>query len=237
MLRWTSGQQIPAASPNQLFRSRVRKQRLPLIKMGINSSKRSMANTSVHFTDNEFIEGLRNGDNSLMTLLYKKHYNVVLKFIVNNSGNAEAAKDIYQEAIIILYENVQKPSFTLTCQLQTYIFSIAKRLWLKQLRKNGMTFLFKENDENELADVTVEINEHEEKEKDFEQMNASLLTLGEPCATLITDYYVRRMSMEEIAEKFGYTNADNAKNQKYKCLQRLKKYFFEKSAVIQVEEK
>jgi hypothetical protein len=34
--------------------------------------------------------------------------------------------------------------------------------------------------------------------------------------------------MEEIAEKFGYTNADNAKTQKYKCLQRLKKYFFEK---------
>jgi hypothetical protein len=34
--------------------------------------------------------------------------------------------------------------------------------------------------------------------------------------------------MDEIAEKFGYTNADNAKTQKYKCLQRLKKYFFEK---------
>jgi hypothetical protein len=33
--------------------------------------------------------------------------------------------------------------------------------------------------------------------------------------------------MDEIAEKFGYTNSDNAKNQKYKCLQRLKKYFFE----------
>jgi RNA polymerase sigma factor (sigma-70 family) len=187
----------------------------------------------VHFTDNEFIEGLRNGDNGLLTALYKKHYSVVLKFIVNNSGTPEAAKDIYQEAIIILYENAQKPSFQLTCQLQTYIFSIAKRLWLKQLRKNGKTFLFKENDENELADVTVEINDYEEKEKEIEKMNASLLSLGEPCATLITDYYVKKMNMEEIAEKFGYTNSDNAKNQKYKCLQRLKRHFFEKSGVIQ----
>jgi hypothetical protein len=33
--------------------------------------------------------------------------------------------------------------------------------------------------------------------------------------------------METIREKFGYTNADNAKNQKYKCLQRLKKLFFD----------
>ena len=31
--------------------------------------------------------------------------------------------------------------------------------------------------------------------------------------------------MPEIAEFFGYTNADNAKTQKYKCLVRLKKYF------------
>jgi hypothetical protein len=32
--------------------------------------------------------------------------------------------------------------------------------------------------------------------------------------------------MPEIAEFFGYTNADNAKTQKYKCLVRLKKLFF-----------
>ena len=32
--------------------------------------------------------------------------------------------------------------------------------------------------------------------------------------------------MPEIAEAFGYTNADNAKTQKYKCLVRLKKIFF-----------
>ena len=32
--------------------------------------------------------------------------------------------------------------------------------------------------------------------------------------------------MNEIAGSFGYTNADNAKTQKYKCLVRLKKLFF-----------
>jgi predicted DNA-binding protein YlxM (UPF0122 family) len=55
-----------------------------------------------------------------------------------------------------------------------------------------------------------------------------MIELGEPCCTLIQDYYWQDLSMETIAEKFGYTNADNAKNQKYKCLQRLKKYFFSK---------
>jgi hypothetical protein len=31
--------------------------------------------------------------------------------------------------------------------------------------------------------------------------------------------------MQEIADKMGYTNAANAKTQKYKCLQRLTKIF------------
>ena len=35
--------------------------------------------------------------------------------------------------------------------------------------------------------------------------------------------------MQELAREFGYTNADNAKNQKYKCLVRLKKLFFNQS--------
>ena len=66
-------------------------------------------------------------------------------------------------------------------------------------------------------------------------MNNSLELLGEPCKTLIQDFYIHKKSMDEIAEKFGYTNADNAKTQKYKCLQRLKKYFFNKEIEINEE--
>jgi hypothetical protein len=37
---------------------------------------------------------------------------------------------------------------------------------------------------------------------------------------------MQKKGMQEIADDFGYTNADNAKTQKYKCLMRLKKLFF-----------
>lgn len=196
-----------------------------------------MSRSKVQFTEDQFIDGLRTGNNEVLSALYKKYYNIVLKFIVNNSGTQEAAQDIYQETIIVLYENVQKPAFELNCQLQTYIFSIAKRLWLKQLKKSSKTFLFKEDGENELVDVSEEITEHLNKEVELDKLNQSLAELGEPCATLIKDFYVQKLSMDEIAEKFGYTNADNAKNQKYKCLQRLKKCFFEILPVEQIERK
>ncbi len=183
------------------------------------------------FTDNDFMVGLLNGNNDVLSALYKKYYNLVLKFILYNSGTSAAAQDVYQETIIVLFESVKKPGFELKCQLQTYIFSIAKRLWLKELKKNGKTFLFKESEENNLVDVSEDLKEFDEKEAEIEKMNNSLIDLGEPCSELIKDFYINKLSMEEIAEKFGYTNADNAKTQKYKCLQRLKKIFFEKEII------
>ena len=185
-----------------------------------------MAGNKALFTDTEFIEGLRTGNEAALNALYKKYYNIVLKIVVNNSGSSEAAQDIYQETIIVLFENAQKPNFVLNCQLQTFIYSIAKRLWLKQLRNNSN--LTKLSDENEIVDVSEELNEHVQKEEALLKMTKSLDELGEPCKTIITDFYISHLSMEEISEKFGYTNSDNAKTQKYKCLQRLKKYFFEK---------
>ena len=70
----------------------------------------------------------------------------------------------------------------------------------------------------------IEIYEH--RSQDFELMERALQHLGEPCKELLEDYYIRKKNMSEIAKEFGYTNAENAKNQKYKCLMRLKKIFF-----------
>lgn len=181
----------------------------------------------VTYTDLEFIEGLKQNNHAALRALYKKYYNLVLKYVVSNSGSSEAAADIYQETLIVLYENAQKPTFELNCQLQTFIFSIAKRLWLKQLRNHGHTTRFKEDEEDDLVDVTDELTDHLKKESDIEKMNLCMEKLGEPCKTILKDFYIYKLSMDEISEKFGYTNSDNAKTQKYKCLQRLKRTFFD----------
>ena len=57
-------------------------------------------------------------------------------------------------------------------------------------------------------------------------MENAINHLGEPCKSLLEAYYLQKQNMQVIAANFGYTNADNAKNQKYKCLMRLKKIFF-----------
>jgi DNA-directed RNA polymerase specialized sigma24 family protein len=78
----------------------------------------------------------------------------------------------------------------------------------------------------EMVPVEEDIEIHQKKNADFEIMERALGSLGEPCKSLIEAYYIHKKGMNEIADEFGYTNADNAKNQKYKCLMRLKKLFF-----------
>lgn len=187
-------------------------------------SKRSL------LTDDELLMGLADGSDDALTQLYHRYFPMVLHFVTGNSGSEDEAKDIYQETLIVLYEKVRGGSFELHCQLKTYIYSVGRRLWLKQLAHKSR---FMVNDTETLAADSValgqlsdDLTDHEERNRQFDLMADSLDRLGEPCRTLLEDFYIRHMSMQDITGKFGYTNADNAKTQKYKCLMRLKRLFF-----------
>jgi len=82
------------------------------------------------------------------------------------------------------------------------------------------------NGVEETVQVEDDIELHEQQNGEFQVMEKALLSLGEPCKSLLEAFYLQKRNMTEIAGSFGYTNADNAKNQKYKCLMRLKKLFF-----------
>jgi RNA polymerase sigma factor (sigma-70 family) len=127
--------------------------------------------------------------------------------------------------MITLYEKVQTDSFSLTCQIKTYLFSICKHLWLKRLQQMGR-YSTPLSTEEESVSVEMDTDESAKKDAAFAIMDRALNSLGEPCKSLLEGYYLNKKDMQALATEFGYTNSDNAKNQKYKCLMRLKKLFF-----------
>ena len=175
--------------------------------------------------ETDLLEGLASSDKKAVETIYKENYNAVQALIINNNGSSDDAKDIFQEAMIVLYEKVRSGTFELNCQIKTYIYSVSKRLWLKRLQQ-----LTRYSSPIEGFEATVqvddEIEEHEKRDSEFEMMERAINSLGEPCKSLLEAYYIQKQNMQVIASNFGYTNADNAKNQKYKCLMRLKKIFF-----------
>jgi RNA polymerase sigma factor (sigma-70 family) len=171
------------------------------------------------------LEGLAVSDKKAVEVIYKENYNMVQALIINNNGSADDAKDIFQEAMIVLYEKAKSGTFELNCQIKTFVYSVSRRIWLKRLQQQNR---FSSPGDNMEAVVPVEdeLEEHERRNDEFEMMDKAISHLGEPCKSLIEAYYLQKQNMQDIAARFGYTNADNAKNQKYKCLMRLKKIFF-----------
>ena len=177
--------------------------------------------------DTELLEGLRTGDSSVISYIYKTCYPSVSHLIIGNNGSEDEAKDVFQEAVMVLYDKVTHENFELSSKLSTFLYAVSKRLWLKQINKRDNAMGTADSDGLEIADVESDIQAHLQKEHEFDRMNSALKQLGEPCQTILKDFYFWNKSMNEICEKIGYTNADNAKTQKYKCLQRLKKLFFD----------
>ena len=177
------------------------------------------------FDEQALLKGLAISDKKAVETIYQQNFNMVQALIINNNGSSDDAKDIFQEAMIVLYEKVRSGTFELNCQIKTFVYSVARRLWLKRLQQQHRYTATSDNLED-LVTVEVEIDEHEKINAEFEIMEKALNNLGEPCKSLLEAYYIQKQNMQVIAANFGYTNADNAKNQKYKCLMRLKKIFF-----------
>lgn len=175
--------------------------------------------------DQELLQGFANNDDKALEIIYIDNFPMIARMVLQNNGSEDDAKDVFQEAMIVLYEKVQEGDFVLSSRLKTFLYAVCRRLWLKKLQTGSLEGpIYEEVEDSIPAEETLEA--HEEKDLQFQKMETSMNKIGEPCKTILEDYYIHRKSMQDIAERFGYTNAENAKNQKYKCLMRLKKLFF-----------
>ncbi len=181
-------------------------------------------------TDQDLLKDLATGNRSATEKVYVDNYPIIINWIKTNGGTEADAADIYQEAMIVLYEKAQNEEFRLACKVGTYLFAISKNLWYKKIQslQKQPGFLPEDAGADESTDWAYEddIKAHHERELHYEQLGSALDQLGEPCRSLLKAFYQYDKNMQEIAAEFGYTNPDNAKTQKYKCLNRLRKLFY-----------
>ena len=181
-------------------------------------------------SDAQVLQGIAAGTRQSTAQVYKQHYPTIMHWITGAGGDDADAADIFQEAMVVLFEKARNEDFRLTCRIGTYLFAICKHLWYKKLEhRKRMPGAFPDQmggEDGFDAAYEDDIKVHEEREEHYAQLDVALDALGEPCRSLLRAFYYQDKSMQEIAADFGYTNPDNAKTQKYKCLMRLKKIFF-----------
>jgi len=187
----------------------------------------------IFYSDVQILDGLSTGNKDAINIIYKQYYPIFKKWLLTRGGEATDADDIFQDGLMILYQKSKDVEFCLTCTISTYLFSICKRLWLKKIQnskaKPVMHLDFSDNEEAQYSNTSndeMDLQNFLENEEKYQKLNTALAQIGDNCAQLIKAFYIDKKSMSDIATIFNYTNAENAKVQKYKCLTRLRKLFF-----------
>lgn len=173
--------------------------------------------------EDPLLEGFQRSDPRALEIIYANTYPTVETYVVKNSGRSADAKDVFQEAIMAAWLNVQQGSFTRSDKgsLEGYIFQIAKYKWLDRLKsKSFRSTLRAEGRDFTDSDPLDEALMHETEEK-LEKLQKIFELLDQKCATILKSFYYMKKSLPEIGEELGH-DAATIKTFKYRCMKKLK---------------
>lgn len=171
-----------------------------------------------NYSEQELIRGILEGDIRIVNYIYKKHFKVIKKMVCFNSGTIEDSNDIFQETILVIYKKAGQADFGLNCNFGTYLYAIAKKLWLKQLSRRKLSW----EDINDTHDY-LQFETFEDALDETERYlvyRKHLSLLPEECIRILILYF-DRVPYKVIAQKLGLSGEMFVKKKKLQCKVRL----------------
>lgn len=165
-----------------------------------------------------YLMALVNQDTDGIERIYLDFADRVAAFIRKHGGNAQDAKDVMQDALLVIWNKTTDPDFELTTDFYNYLIAVCRNIWFRKKKKkdnNTVTL-------NELAGFTseqsfVEALENSERQKLFAE---HLSRLDGNCQRILKLFFQGK-SMDYIAEIFSIESAHAARNRKYRCQKKL----------------
>lgn len=174
------------------------------------------------YTDYDIITGIKNFNNLAYKAIYYNRTETFRKYILKNGGSSQDADEVEQKTIIVLFEKIRDDKFKLNegTRLSTYLFAIARNLWLKDLAKRGKNVNI---DKTQIGDEYIDdINDHDVKFRQEDLLRSEIKLLNEGCRAILIGWYYFKKSYDQMAVEIGTTTADNIRKNKAKCMKKLK---------------
>ena len=169
----------------------------------------------IHYTVEAILEGLKTHDNEVLNFIYRKYFPEIRFFVIKNSGTDEDAQDVFQEAIIIIYKKLRDGVLDLTCSFKTYLYSVCRIVWLKQLEKRKLK---KDgfSDNQVFVDLHEGIDEMAEEQERFKLYQKHFQTLHIDCQTILK-LFLQKVPLKEISKRMNIKSEKYLKKRKYQC--------------------
>jgi RNA polymerase sigma factor (sigma-70 family) len=170
-------------------------------------------------TAQEILSGLRDKNGKVLDFIYENHYYRIQNFVTRNSGTGEDAQDVFQDAILVIFQKLQKEEIILDCSFGTYLYSICRLLWLKQLKKKSQTKAFiEESEETVKLDDSLDVI-HDKNER-YNLYLKHFNKLSYNCQKIL-ELFLARISSKEIARVLGLKSEQYVKKRKHICKEKL----------------
>lgn len=179
------------------------------------------------FTNDSNKDGLsgaiRSNNEQVLSELYQNNYFKVERYVMDNHGSIAEAKDIFQEAFIAVWQNVQLNKFSPESEtiFSAYLYNVSKYKWIDVLRKQKQKVMVPTADVTEQEDLNLHLNEPDDIYASL--IKKHFVKLGKTCKEILIQFYFNSLSLHTIAASRQWTEA-TAKNNKYRCIQRLRAF-------------
>ena len=177
---------------------------------------------SVSNNQEDILAAIHSGRNSkALNYLYETVLVKVRRHVLNNSGGLDDANDLFQDAVIVLFDYVKAGKFEKNGTVDGFVYRVAKNLWIDKLRRRKimeksdgdiMKYSFFHTDSGLQQMIS---------EERLQAIKDVFGRLGEKCKELLYLQLHEKLDMKEISKRLGYTNENVAKSKNYKCKQKL----------------
>jgi len=172
-------------------------------------------------TDKTLIKGIRNHESPVLQYVYDTYYPIIEGYIIHNQGSREQARDIFQEAMIVVYNKIKLDQLVLTCKFGTYLYAICKNMWIQERKK----YLHRVE---KLKQQPLEVNDPGPADDPMLQnhldhlFNKHFGDLSEDCQKILSMYF-NNFSVEDIRTAMNYKDLHHTADRKYRCKKSLVK--------------
>lgn len=179
--------------------------------------------TSPTYNDTALLTLIKKGQdlNQAIRSIYEQYADKIGAYIRKNSGTRQDAEDIFQETVVSFIEIVKKDKFREQATIGTFLMSIARNLWMNELKKRSRTGFREELFQNSREELENDISSLLVDREMKQQFRHVLGMLGENCKKILMLFYYNNLSMKEIVMHVPYENEQVVRNKKHKCLQQL----------------
>jgi RNA polymerase sigma factor (sigma-70 family) len=166
-------------------------------------------------SNSDLIRGIRNHDSSLLRYVYETYYPIIEGYITHNQGSREQARDIFQDAMIIVYRRIRSNDLELSCKFGTYLYAICKNIWTQERKK----YLLRAQ---KLRQQALLIQDPGPADDPLLQnhltnlFNKHFEDLSKDCQKILSMYF-NNFSVEDIRAAMNYKDLHHTADRKYRC--------------------